>query len=296
MEISRLKTFLYVVQFGSFQKAADKLFLSQRTVSKQISQMEAELNIQLVERGTNNIALTPAGRAFYASAQDVVNNYDHAVSALHDTARQSPHLKVGYFSYFEQQLLQPALLTLAHEKPTINFTIKEESNEHLAQSIANHELDLALSIQYGNTAINLPGLTIQPVYTNTMVMGVSRLSPLSHHHHLQLPDLTTLPILYYSPESSTFLQQSFLASLPTMPYPATIHRVPSAEQMHLLVALNKAFAFYPQGLIHATDSAVCYKPIAGTQQTYSIVALYKKNNQNPLVARLLTELKATTAS
>lgn len=184
MEISRLKTFLYVVQFGSFQKAADKLFLSQRAVSKQISQMEAELNIQLVERRTNRIALTPAGRAFYASAQDVVNNYDHAVSALHETTHQSPHLKVGYFSRFEQRLLQTALLALAHEQPTIRFTVKEESNEHLAQSIENHELDPALSIQYGNVAINLPGLTIQPVYTNTMVMGVSQLSPLSRNDHL----------------------------------------------------------------------------------------------------------------
>ncbi len=77
-----------------------------------------------------------------------------------------------------------------------------------------------------------------------MVMGVSTLNPLSKHSVLTAQDLSTLPILYYSPETSTFLLESFMASMPFLDDYSRIHRVTSTEQMDILVALNQAFAFY----------------------------------------------------
>lgn len=291
MEITRLKTFLYVVQLGSFQKAAKKLYLSQRAVSKQITQIETELGIQLVNRGSNRISMTPAGKTFYASAQDILNNYDHAVSELQKTTTTQQQLKVGYFSRFEQQLLRDALIPLVNKFPTLNLTIKEESNEHLIQGVLNDELDLALSIEYGSQTLISHDLAVSSIYTNTMVMGISRLNPLSHFEKLRLTDLNKLPILYYSPETSTYLQNSFLASISTPTQPTHIQRVASAEQMHLLVTLNQGFAFYPQGLVSPSDPDIHYVSLIDAHQRYDIVAIYKAQNRNPVLIELLEKMK-----
>ena len=300
MDLDRLQTFLKVVQYGSFQQVAAREYRSQRTVSKQMTQLENELKVTLFDRGQNRIQLTPQGRLFWASAQDIVNNYTTALTELRQfNVPTDQILRVGYFSAFEQRLLLPALYDLKQQHSELQLVVRQGSNEHLAQQVADGSLDLALSINYGRPAVTPESqLTAVPIYHNQMVIGVSRLNSLSRLSQLPPSALATLPILYYSPESSTFLLESFLASAPFIQNYEQIRRVPSAEQMHLLVALNQALAFYPAGLVPTEhDEQVAYLPIADdAQQGYDIVALLKLNRSRPLIAKLVQQLKANAKS
>ena len=58
MEFKQLQSFVEVVNFRSFTKAADKLFISQPTVSAHVTQLEEELNTKLISRTTKSISLT----------------------------------------------------------------------------------------------------------------------------------------------------------------------------------------------------------------------------------------------
>ncbi|MGL0749268.1 LysR family transcriptional regulator [Secundilactobacillus paracollinoides] len=88
MDINRLQTFLKIAQYGSFQKVAEKEYVTQRAVSKQMTQLEAELNVTLFNRGKNQISLTPQGHQFLSSAQDIVNNYLSALTELQQTSTE----------------------------------------------------------------------------------------------------------------------------------------------------------------------------------------------------------------
>lgn len=254
-------------------------------------------------RGKNKITLTPQGHLFLSSAQDIVNHYVSALTDLKQFNDTQHTLRVGYFSAFEQPLLQRPLFELLKQVPNLSLAVTEGSNEHLTQSVRNGNLDLAMSISYGKSAVETSSeLTSQSVFDSMMVMGVSTLNPLSKKRELLPEDLTERPILYYSPESSTFLLESFLASMSFLHDYDQIQRVSSAEQMHLLVALDQAFAFYPSGLLpdndQSTDGQVRYLPMAGdVSQGYQIVALHNPGNQNPMLKRLLTimnDIKGTT--
>ena len=286
LDINLLKTFLSVVQLGSFSKVADKEFLSQRAVSKQISKLEADLGVALFTRNANQIQLTPQENSF-SSAQDIVNNYSTAVSELNQMNQQSPEtLRLGYFSAFEKQLLENALLPVVANHPNLHLTVREESNEHLTESVSNGSLDAALSISYGRPALaSTSRLTEKPIFQGKIVMGVSNLDPLSQQTALSPADLADKSILYYSPESSTFLLESFLASVPFITNFEQIKRVTSLEQMALLVSLNQAFAFFPQGLIAGTNQELAnltLLPISDSKsQTYQIVVIYNTENKNP---------------
>ncbi len=291
MDINRLQTFLKVAQYGSFQKVAEKEYVTQRAVSKQMTQLEAELNVTLFHRGKNQISLTDQGHLFLSSAQDIVNNYLSALTELRQTdSQERPLLRVGYFSAFEQQLLLKALYTLKQNVPDLQLIVRQGSNEHLTQSVTNGALDLALSISYGKPALpDASPIKALPIYRNQMVMGISRLNPLSRLMALPQTRLTDRQMLYYSPENSTFLLESFLASAPFIQNYEDIHRVGSAEQMHMLVALDQAFAFYPRGLTPPdTSEGVVYLPIENdTTQEYTIEALYDPHTQNKQVKQLI---------
>ncbi len=206
-------------------------------------------------------------------------------------------LRVGYFSIFEAALVQRSLKKLQQKIPTSQFVLQELSNEHLTESIINDNLDLAFSINFGIDPLALTsGLASFNLYQNQMVLGLSPLNPLAKQTVITQNDLQRQPILYYSPEGSTFLLESFLANNPGIQNYEHIQRVPSFEQMQLLVALNQALAFYPQGLLHANILAnlehnreITFRPISApaSQQTYAIIAFYKPTNQNPLLKQFI---------
>lgn len=298
MNIDHLKMFLQVVQYGIFEQAAQKNFLSQRAVSKKITQLENELGTYLFDRGTNKITLTPQGKVFLPSAQDIVNNLNDAISDLKSfNTKNNKSIRVGYFSPFEGQLAQESLYRLSEIEPNLDITIREQSNEHLIQSILNDSLDIGFSINYGKDCINnTSDLTSLKVFHEQMVMGISKQNIQSQNEYLSLEMLPDLPIIYFSLENSTFLLDSFIASLSSMQNIKNICRTTSVEHMHMLVSLNKAIAFYPKGLISQqemdNDKYIEYIPFDDlSKQVYDIVALFKSDNKNKMLKKLIGIVK-----
>lgn len=103
-----LRLFLDVVQLGSFQKVAEKNYVSQRAVSRQIQRLEQNLHTQLFERKKNKIVLTPAGEFFKKRSEAIINMLDATEHELHR------------FSYRVQLTCQSAIFRLLMASLSIN--------------------------------------------------------------------------------------------------------------------------------------------------------------------------------
>ena len=77
---SQLDTFICIADNGSFNKAAEKLFVSSTAVIKQINALEAHLDIKLLNRTNHGITLTPAGSVFYRHAKNIIEYSANAVA------------------------------------------------------------------------------------------------------------------------------------------------------------------------------------------------------------------------
>lgn len=73
MDIRQLEAFVYTVKYQSFSLAAQKLYLSQPTVSSHINNLEKELHTQLLKRTTKSLSVTPAGQTLYNYAAEILN-------------------------------------------------------------------------------------------------------------------------------------------------------------------------------------------------------------------------------
>ena len=72
MDIQQIQYFLEVVRSGNFSVAAENLYTTQSSVSKNIKSLEKELNIQLFDRGKRQIQLTEAGKLILKDAHSIV--------------------------------------------------------------------------------------------------------------------------------------------------------------------------------------------------------------------------------
>lgn len=286
MNFDQLKTFIAVVEHGSFQKVSELEYISQRAISQSMKKLESELGFKLFIRGKNRISITQQGQEFYLKTKDMLDSFDLEVNSLrHQSLTEYQEIKIGYFSPFEGAMLRHQIFLYQRHNPNLKFKIIEESIEHLISDLSLGILDLAYILDYGSQTFLNQNLINQIVFKGKMVIGISKLDPLSTKTKLTLNDLAEKPILYYSQEKSNYLKKAFLATLPEELSELSVARVSTIEQMQMLVATNQAVAFYPNGLLqHAIsqEAEISYLPIAGANhsQKFKIQAIYHKNGNN----------------
>jgi DNA-binding transcriptional LysR family regulator len=84
MQIRTLKTFCDVVELQSFSEAAKINHLTQSAVSQQISHIESEFGVRMIERAQRNLTLTPAGEVFFRSCKEILQKLDDTKIAINE--------------------------------------------------------------------------------------------------------------------------------------------------------------------------------------------------------------------
>ena len=285
MNFTQLNTFITVVETGSFQKAAATQYISQRAVSQSIAKLENELGFKLFERGKNKISITSQGQEFFLKTKEILHSFSVEINSLrHEAATTYQELKVGYFSPFEGALLLQKIFDANQKQPELKIKITEESIEHLISDVSLGILDLAFILDYGDQEFLTKNLTNKSIFQSKMVIGVSKLNPLSSGSVFPLTALKEKPILYYGPEKTNYLKHAFLATLPEAYQNLPVARISTIEQMQILVSSNQANAYYPDGLLQPSNSPsekIEYLPLEGNSsaQNYHVQAIYQKNTE-----------------
>ncbi len=295
MNFTQLNTFITVVETGSFQKAAATQYISQRAVSQSIAKLENELGFKLFERGKNKISITSQGQEFFLKTKEILHSFSVEINSLrHEAATTYQELKVGYFSPFEGALLLQKIFDANQKQPELKIKITEESIEHLISDVSLGILDLAFILDYGEQEFLTKNLTNKSIFQSKMVIGVSKLDPLSSGSVFPLTALKEKPILYYGPEKTNYLKHAFLATLPEAYQNLPVARISTIEQMQILVSSNQANAYYPDGLLQPTNSTnekIKYLPLEGNNsaQSYHVQAIYqKKTEKKKLIQQFLS--------
>ena len=144
MELRHLRYFLAVADAAHFTRAAQKLWVSQPTLSQQIKQLEEELGAPLFHRGAGGVQLTAAGEKFRPYAERVLHEMEEAVAALgHDEAAPGESLHIGALEGVADYLL-PAVVARAVAESKLEIRVSTADAQTLSQKVAAGEWDLAI--------------------------------------------------------------------------------------------------------------------------------------------------------
>ena len=151
--LKQLRAFCFAVQTGSVSKAAERLFLSQPSVTLQIQALERELAIELFERRGPNIKLTPEGNALYELALPLVQGMDTLPETF---AAQRGKLETGELNIAAGEstilyILPEPMQEFARRYPGIRLKLHNVTGRDGidAGCTGRHRLSLHLYLQHG---------------------------------------------------------------------------------------------------------------------------------------------------
>jgi LysR family transcriptional regulator, transcription activator of glutamate synthase operon len=142
MEIKQVQYFLMLSEMGSFSAAAEELYISQSSLSKQIIALEKELNSQLFDRSKRKIALTPAGEAFLIHARNMNSAYQ-AMLAEMAQYKTTTSLSIVAIPVIAQYGITSYIAQFKQAHPNIQFTLDEREATAILPLLNNHQFDLA---------------------------------------------------------------------------------------------------------------------------------------------------------
>ena len=145
MNLDLLRSFFAIVAQGSLSKAAERLRVSQSTLTRQMQALEHEIGGRLLERSTSGVALTATGHALFDRTKPVLAAFDAAIVEVKRSARgQSAMLRVGYLLSAAPDYLHPALTELRRLHPEVKVKLLDLSPGEQIAALRKGEIDLAL--------------------------------------------------------------------------------------------------------------------------------------------------------
>ncbi|EBU8373460.1 tricarballylate utilization LysR family transcriptional regulator TcuR [Salmonella enterica subsp. enterica] len=146
MELRQLRYFVRIIETGSMGSAAQDLDIGVSALSQQMSRLENELAIRLLQRTSRGVTPTSAGLAFYSQAQLALRHADDAILAARE-ARLSGHVSVGMAPSTASILGIPFIHAMQENYADVRLHVVESLSGNLERMINTRQIDLAVVFQ-----------------------------------------------------------------------------------------------------------------------------------------------------
>ncbi len=140
-----LRYFLAVAELGSFSKAAQRVSVTQPTLSVGIAKLEDEVGARLFERTTRRVSLTPAGSKFLQHARRITQEYEAALRDVSE-APQLKRVRAGILSTIPARDLERVVAAHARNSGGEALEILDSTERDIANRLSDGRLDVAITI------------------------------------------------------------------------------------------------------------------------------------------------------
>ncbi|HEX3634186.1 hydrogen peroxide-inducible genes activator [Paraburkholderia sp. RL17-337-BIB-A] len=169
MTLTELKYIVAVARERHFGRAAEACFVSQPTLSVAIKKLEDELNVQIFERGTSEVSVTPIGEQIVTQAQRVLEQ----TLAIKEIAKQGKDplvgpLRLGVIYTIGPYLLPTLVKQMIKRVPQMPLMLQENYTIKLIELLKQGEIDVAvMALPFPET-----GLMLRPLYDEPFVVAL----------------------------------------------------------------------------------------------------------------------------
>ncbi|WP_374019794.1 LysR family transcriptional regulator [Paenibacillus thiaminolyticus] len=199
MNFAQISGFLAIVKLDSFSLAAEDLYISQSSLSKQIKSLETELGVQLFHRNKNKLYLNSAGKEFNQFAQKAYNDYQGMLANLSElSVHQVLEIKVGTIPILDHYSIASRFVEFQSSHPSLHVDITVREQKQLISQLENKKIDYTvIRIDY----LDFQKFDVIPMVKDKLVLVCSIDHPYSQRERINLKELADQPIVSLDQQS-----------------------------------------------------------------------------------------------
>ncbi len=280
---------------GSFSKAAQRLYVSQPSLSASVKRIEDRISLPLFDRSTSPVSLTEAGREYIRYALEIKEKEQSFERYISDCINMvSGSVKIGGSSLFSSFLLPFMISDFNSMYPNITFEIIEDSTKNLIERLGLGSIDIILD----NAVIDNPAITSTVYKTETLLLAVPKAFPIndklekyrlsakdikegkhmSDKYNVDLKHFSDHPFILLNPENDTGKRANILFKKNNIS-PKVIFFLDQQVTAYNISRTGTGVSFVSDTLIKHTDSEkqLYYYKLNDSDTTRKIF-FYRKSN------------------
>ena len=286
MELRHLRYFVAVAEEKSFNKAAERLFISQPPLSRQIKQLEEEIGVTLIDRDNRPLKLTEAGEFFYDHAVQIIKKSDDLRAMTIRKGSFDNSLSIGFVSSILYGILPKVIARFREVYPNIKIKLYELSSWQQAQGLIDGKIDVG----FGRLLFEDASIRRLLLREESLVIA----APIGHYlssekcNCVSLIDLTNEHLLLYPtaprPSFIDYVLELFEARQ------LKVNNFSEVRELHIalgLVAAGEGLTIVPKTLEHLRSREVSYLPFEDRHLTSPIVMSMRHFDKSELLRTLL---------
>lgn len=210
MELRHLRYFAALAGSLSFTRAAERVHVTQSTLSHQIRQLEEEVGCLLFDRVAKRVTLTEAGETFLVYTTRALQEIDQGVGALKESDGElAGFVRVGATHSFNLGFIPECVSIFMKRHPTVHMTVQELAADSIVSKVSSGELDLGITYR----PAGLSELVFEPLYNEEMVLVVGTSHPLYKRKRVRMVELHRQALVLLTREFTTraLLEECFVA-------------------------------------------------------------------------------------
>lgn len=291
MTLQQILYFQRVARSGSFTKAARACFVSQTAISRQISALEEDLHVTLLERDTAHVQLTQAGEYFFEHISSLTQQIEQVVQETQAIEhRQAAHLTLGWSTIMEQHIATPLLRRYHELYPEVQISVVSASRQALVSQLVDRKIDLMVALDFDLPS--LEGLDTQVLQSDCAAWLLPKSHPLAGQKAIapqQLQNETLVLTQEDSQGGAEMLLRQYYGQLGLKSNP-TLH-TRNLEELFLLVSTGIGIGLLPSGSTVWLNPDLCCVPVDGPQWDFNFLLISRKERSRSSV-RAMFELAA----
>lgn len=279
MELRHLRYFAAVGETLNFTKAATRLRLAQPALSRQVSDLEDELGVDLLKRTSHGVILTEEGKLFLEEVRGILKRAEESVTKVRALARgEFGELQVGYVPPLDLHMLPRSLADFQKTSPDVKVTLHDLGSDEICNELRNGTLHLGLMMQPSEEST--AGIEFEEIGRYPFFVAMASGHRLSRMKAISLETLSTEPLAVLSRRRNSEFQQILNRIFaPMRPNIAT-----ESDSMNSLITelnVGKCVAVVSEIFKQAVGKRLLYRKLINTEVAMCVGIARAKNGDLP---------------
>jgi len=290
MELRALRSFLAVAEELHFGRAAERVGVSQPSLSQHIARLEAELGTALFQRTSRRVRLTPAGAALVPGARRALIEVQRGARAARDAAGGSTgELVIGALGSALNGMLPALVRVFTAQAPDVAIDIRQLDTAEQLAALQDRRLDVGFT----RSAEPAPGLVVTSVAEEPLVAVLPADHPLAAGATVALEALADQPFVLWPRQASVgFYDEVITACRHAGFSPHIKFEGRGAETLLGLVAAGLGVSIQPEPYRNLARTGVAFRPLAAPAPTTTLQVAHRRGDPAPVVRRFLAIVDA----